>query len=268
MSMSPSTFQTIQRLAGKAIGDFNLIEEGDRILVALSGGKDSWALLHTLAGLQRKAPVKFTLIPATIHPGFTTFRCESLRAAVAELGLELHIEETRNAQIIREHKRPGSSYCAFCARLRRGTLYTLAQRLQCNKVALGHHLDDFIETLLLNQFFSGTTAAMSPKMLADNKEQCIIRPLVYVEEDLIRAWVETTHLPIIGCGCPQGMHQDQNRRKVKALLTGLQEQIPHIKKSMLNAMRNVQTRHLLDPELNPELQTRDIRDIDTPAPGK
>lgn len=148
-----SSIHSIKRLTGKAIGDFDMLHDGDRVLVALSGGKDSWAMLHTLALLQRKAPIKFTLIPATIHPGFTSFECESLRNSVAELGLILHIEETRNAEIIREHKRPGSSYCAFCARLRRGVLYSLAQRLQCNKVALGHHLDDFIETLLLNQFF-------------------------------------------------------------------------------------------------------------------
>jgi len=238
-----------------------MLADGDRVLVALSGGKDSWALLHTLTGLQRKAPVNFTLIPATIHPGFTTFKCESLRPAVADLGLELHIEETGNAEIIQEHRRPGSSYCAFCARLRRGALYTLAQRLECNKVALGHHLDDFIETLLLNQFFSGTLAAMSPNMLADNGTQHVIRPLVYVNEKRIIRWKEAVDLPIIDCGCPQSAQLDQNRQKIKRLIAELEQQIPHIKKSMLNAMRNVQPHRLLDQELNYALQTRDIRHV-------
>jgi len=207
-------------------------------------------MLHTLVRLQRKAPVKFSLIPATIHPGFPTFKCQSLHTAVADLGLKLHIKETRNADIIQEHKRPGSSYCAFCARLRRGALYSLAQSLECNKVALGHHLDDFIETLLLNQFFSGTLAGMSPNMLADNGVQHVIRPLVYVDENLIIRWAESVDLPIIGCGCPQSALLDQNRQKVKSMIAELEQQTPHIKKSMLNAMRNVQPRHLLDPNLN------------------
>jgi len=250
MSKTDSSLNSIQRLVGKAIGDFNMLADGDRVLVALSGGKDSWAMLHTLASLQRKAPVNFSLIPATIHPGFTSFECDSLRNGVAELGLTLHIEQTRNAEIIREHIRPGSSYCAFCARLRRGALYSLAQRLECNKVALGHHLDDFIETLLLNQFFSGTLAGMSPNMRAENGLQSVIRPLVYVEESQIIRWAQTVDLPIIGCGCPQSAQLDQNRQKIKKLLAELEQQIPHIKKSMLNAMRNVQPRHLLDPNLN------------------
>ncbi|MCA1796142.1 MAG: tRNA 2-thiocytidine(32) synthetase TtcA [Geobacteraceae bacterium] len=206
-------------------------------------------MLHTLVRLQHKSPVKFFLIPATIHPGFPTFKCESLRTAVSDLGLELHIEETRIADIIREHRRPGSSYCAFCARLRRGALYTLAQSLECNKVALGHHLDDFIETLLLNQFFSGTLAAMSPHMRAENGVQSVIRPLVYVDERQIISWAERVDLPIIGCGCPQSAQLEQNRQKIKSLIAQLEQQIPNIKKSMLNSMRNVQPRHLLDPNL-------------------
>jgi len=250
MPKTDTSLNSIQRLVGKAIGDYNMLSDGDRVLVAFSGGKDSWTLLHTLVALQHKAPVKFSLIPATIHPGFPSFKCESLRAAVADLGMKLHIEETRNAEIIQEHKRPGSSYCAFCARLRRGTLYTLAQRLECNKVALGHHLDDFIETLLLNQFFSGTLAGMSPNMLADNGVQRVIRPLVYVDENQIIRWAESVYLPIIGCGCPQNALLDQNRQKVKGLIAELEQQIPHIKKSMLNSMRNVQPRHLLDPNLS------------------
>ncbi|MFO7830827.1 MAG: tRNA 2-thiocytidine(32) synthetase TtcA [Desulfuromonadaceae bacterium] len=267
MPKKDSTFKTIQRLAGKAIGDFNMLENGDRVLVALSGGKDSWSMLHALVRLERKAPIELELIPATIHPGFKTFECNSLHSAVSDLGLELHIEKTIIAEIIQKHRRPGSSYCAFCARLRRGALYTLAQRLECNKVALGHHLDDFIETLLLNQFFSGKLAGMSPNLRADNGLQRVIRPLVYVEEYQITRWAETMDIPIISCGCPQNAQLDQNRQRIKSLLTQLEQHIPHIKKSMLNSMRNVQPCSLLDQDLNPELQTRDVRDIQTSTPA-
>ena len=249
MAPKSSPLDRIQRLSGKAIGDFNLLQDGDRVLVALSGGKDSWAMLQVLLCLQRKAPIRYTLIPVTIHPGFPDFDCSELHTAVAQLGLHLHVEMTNNVDIIAEHKRPGTSYCAFCARLRRGAMYTTASRLGCNKIALGHHLDDFIETLLLNQFFSGTIAAMSPDMLANSGKHRVIRPLVYVEEQMIHEWIDTVDLPLLYCGCPQAQQLDQKRQKIKQLLSELQLEIPQIKKSLLNAMRNVQPRHLLDPHL-------------------
>jgi tRNA 2-thiocytidine biosynthesis protein TtcA len=242
-------FDKIKRLTGKAIGDFNLIEENDRILIAISGGKDSWTMLHALKELQRRAPIHYELIPVTINPGFDGFDTATIRHYLKELGFEGHIETTNGEEVINAHLRPGSSYCAFCARLRRGALYTTAQQLGCNKVALGHHLDDHIETLLLNQFYSGTISAMSPKLLADNGEQTVIRPLVYVEEPLIAQWATLRGVPRVDCSCPMLVRRDQKRQRMKQLVEQLQEEIPQIKNSLLNAMRNVQPRHLLDKNL-------------------
>ena len=242
-------FGKIRRLTGKAIGDFNLIEDNDRILVAISGGKDSWTLLHVLTELQRRAPIRYELIPVTIDPGFGDFDTGNIRDHLEQHGFNGHIEHTKINKVIDSHLRPGTSYCSFCARLRRGALYATAEQLGCNKVALGHHLDDHIETLLLNQFYSGTLAAMSPKLQADNGRQTVIRPLIYVEEPLIEQWAQLKGLPQIDCSCPALVRRDQKRQRIKQLVTALSEEIPELKKSLLNAMGNVQPRHLLDKQL-------------------
>ena len=242
-------FAKIKRNAGRAIGDFNLIEDNDRILVAISGGKDSWAMLHALHELHRRAPIKYQLVPVTIDPGFADFDTAAISTYLRELGYTPHIETTAGKEIIAEHLRPGSSYCSFCARLRRGALYTCATRLGCNKVALGHHLDDHIETLLLNMFYSGAIAAMSPKLAADNGLHTVIRPLVYVEEQLISLWAKCAGVPQIDCRCPQGAGNDQKRQEIKALLHRLSSDNGQLKNSLLKALGNVQPRHLLDKRL-------------------
>jgi len=238
----------IKRSCGKAIGDFNLIEDGDRIAVAISGGKDSWTLLHILADLRQRAPVNFELIAVNFDPGFSGFRSDLIIDYLERFKLPWHVEKTASAAIIEEKLRPGSSYCAFCARLRRGFLYSVAQRLKCNKLALGHHLDDFIETLLLNQFYGGKLAAMSPKMTADNGEQTVIRPLVYVEEALISDYSARCDFPIISCACPLAGEQEQlqQRQRMKHLMNELSSEIPQIRQSLLRAMGNIHHRHLLD----------------------
>ena len=179
--MEGQLYQRIKKLTGKAIGDYNLIEEGDRIAVGVSGGKDSYTLLHILDALRRRAPIQYELVAVNVDSGFPGFRKEVVAKHLAEHGFEHRMESTNCYGIIEEKRRPGTSYCSFCARLRRGVLYSLADELGCNKIALGHHLDDFIETLLLNQFYIGTLAAMSPRLLADNQRHTVIRPLVYVE---------------------------------------------------------------------------------------
>lgn len=249
MGAADKLSQRIKKQVGKAIGDFSLIEEGDRILVAVSGGKDSYVLLHMLETLRRKAPVSFTLKAVNIDPGFPGYRSDLIADYLASQGLDYHIEVTQNNEIIEENLREGTSYCAFCARMRRGFLYSAAQRLNCNKVALGHHLDDFIETLLLNQFFSGKLAAMSAKMKADNGLHTIIRPLVYVEESDIALLSQELAFPIIDCNCPVVGATDQNRQKMKQLISTLAEDIPAIRSSMLRAIRNVQPRQLLDDRI-------------------
>ena len=152
-------------------------------------------------------------------------------------------------RIIEQKRTPGSSFCSFCARLRRGVLYTEAQALGCNKIALGHHLDDFIETLLLNQFFTGTLAAMSASMLADNGVHTVIRPLVYVEEKDIADFAAQSDFPIVSCSCPPDVRTDMNRRRMKELLAQLEVEFPGIKHSLIAALGKVEPRHLLDTML-------------------
>ncbi|MDY0267634.1 tRNA 2-thiocytidine(32) synthetase TtcA [Trichloromonas sp.] len=244
-------FRKIRKLTGKAIGDFNLIEDGDRIAVGISGGKDSYTLLHILDSLRRRAPVRYELVAVNVDPGFPGYRKEHIEKHLREHGFAQHFESTDCAEIIDAKLRPGSSYCAFCARLRRGVLYTVADRLGCNKLALGHHLDDVIETLLLNQFYIGTLAAMSPCLLADNGRHTVIRPLVYVEEADIAEFAARNGFPIVCCSCPVVGAVDQKRQRMKQLIAELSRENPQLRRSLLSACGNVQPRHLMDPRLTP-----------------
>jgi tRNA 2-thiocytidine biosynthesis protein TtcA len=247
--LNNANFRKIKKLTGQAVGDFNLIEDGDRIAVAVSGGKDSYALLHILNQLRRRAPIQFELIAVNVDAGFPGYRKDILEDYLRTCGFQVHMEATDCSEIIDERLRPGSSYCAFCARLRRGFLYTVADRLGCNKIALGHHLDDFIETLLLNQFYVGTLAAMSPKLLAENKRHTVIRPLVYVEEaDIIKLALQN-EFPIIDCGCPVMGREDQKRQRMKQLIAELCKENKYLKRSMIRSLSNVRPRHLLDLEM-------------------
>ena len=249
MLLNNAHFRKVKKLTGQAVGAFKLIEEGDRIAVAVSGGKDSYALLHILEQLRRRAPINYELIAVNVDAGFSGYRKDILEKYLRECGFQIHMEATGCSHIIEEKLRPGSSYCAFCARLRRGVLYTIADRLGCNKIALGHHLDDFIETLLLNQFYIGTLAAMSPRLLADNQRHTVIRPLVYVEETDIIKLARQNDFPIIDCGCPVMGQQDQKRQRMKRLLTELHKENRYLKRSMIRALGNVRPRHLLDQEM-------------------
>jgi len=242
-------FNKMKRQTGKAIGDFDLIADGDRILVGISGGKDSYLLLHILEALRVKAPVKFELIAVNIDSGFPEYQKERIEHHLKQHKFKYVMAKTNSYQIIEEKLKPGTSYCAFCARLRRGTLYTQAEELDCNKVALGHHLDDFIETLLLNQFFGGTLAAMNAKLLADNGKHTIIRPLVYVEEADIQEFSDNIEFPIVNCSCPVAGTEEQKRYEMKLLIKELTEKIPEIRHSMIRAIGNVHPRHLLDRQL-------------------
>jgi tRNA 2-thiocytidine biosynthesis protein TtcA len=242
-------YQRIKKQVGKAIGDFNLIEAGDRIAIGVSGGKDSYTLLHILEALRRRAPISYELVAVNVDSGFPGYRKEVIEEHLRTQAFEYRMVPTDCYQIIEEKRRPGSSYCSFCARLRRGVLYTQAEELGCNKIALGHHLDDFIETALLNQFYVGTLAAMSPSMLADNGKHTVIRPLVYVEESDIIKFSRLSEYPIICCACPVCGVIDQKRQRMKRLIKELAKEIPHIRRSMIGALGNVHPRHLLDPQL-------------------
>lgn len=239
----------IKHEVGRAVADFSLIQDGDRIAVGVSGGKDSYTLLHILAELQRRAPIKYELVAITIDSGYPGFRSDVIVKHLEDNGFTYHLEKSNHFEIIKEKRRPDSSYCSICARLKRGSLYTLAKQFGCNKLALGHHLDDFIETLLLNQFFVGSLKAMAPSMLADNGETTVIRPLVYVEEKEIIQFARENEFPVVCCCCPVCGTVDMQRKKMKQLLTELQKSIPHVKRSLLRALANVQPRHLLDQRL-------------------
>jgi len=235
----------IRRLAGKAVGDFGLIQSNDRILVALSGGKDSWTLLHILEGLRRRAPVNFSLIAVTINPGFPGFQTGLIEAYLRERGYEYRIVHAPIHEIMLEKLKPEDTPCSLCARIRRGVLYTQAIEHGCTKVALGHHTDDFIETLLLNQFYNGTIKAMSPLVHAEDGRNVVIRPLVYVHEDVIIQYASAARFPITCCACPSCGDPNMKRARIKNLLSGLEREQPGIKASLLAALGDIDPRHLL-----------------------
>jgi tRNA 2-thiocytidine biosynthesis protein TtcA len=242
-------FIRVKHAVGRAIGDFGLIGDGDRIAVAVSGGKDSYTLLHLLGELRRRAPIRYELVAVNIDSGYPGYRADLIEKHLREQGFACHMEKTDHYGVIEEKRRPGSSYCSICARLKRGVLYTVAQRLGCNKLALGHHRDDFVETLLLNQFFVGSLKAMAAKMLADNGQTTVIRPLVYVPESDIGAFARDNAFPVVCCCCPACGVADMKRKRMKALLTELEKEYPFVKSSLLNALGNVHPRHLLDLDL-------------------
>jgi tRNA 2-thiocytidine biosynthesis protein TtcA len=255
----------IKHNVGKAIADFSMIAEGDRIAVGVSGGKDSYTLLHILNELRSRAPVNYELVAITIDSGYPGFRSDVIAEHLRDNGFNYHVEKTNHYEIIKEKRRPDSSYCSICARFKRGTLYSLARELGCNKLALGHHLDDFIETLLLNQFFVGSLKAMSPSMLADNGEITVIRPLVYVEEKEIIPFSRENGFPVVCCCCPVCGTADMQRKKMKELLKELEKGIPHVKRSLLRALANVQPRHLLDKRLQEFCAAASLSSDDVPA---
>lgn len=242
-------FRRIKNRVGRAIAEYGLIEDGDRIAVGVSGGKDSYTLLHMLDTLRRRAPVRYEVVAINIDSGYPGFRADIIEEHLHENGFTVHMEKTDHYGIIKEKRRPDSSYCSICARLKRGALYALAQQHNCNKLALGHHMDDFIETLLLNQFFVGALKAMAPGMLADNGLTTVIRPLVYVSEEDIIQFSRNNRFPVVCCCCPVCGSADQQRRRMKELLKELEKENPYIKKSLLRALANVQPRHLLDKRL-------------------
>jgi tRNA 2-thiocytidine biosynthesis protein TtcA len=242
-------FKKIRHSVGKSIADFNLIESGDRIAVAVSGGKDSYTLLLLLEELRRRAPVSFELVAVNIDSGYPGYRTDIIEYFLRKNGFTYQMVPSQHYDIIKEKRRPGSSYCSICSRLKRGALYEAAQTLGCNKLALGHHKDDFIETLLLNQFFIGSLKSMSASMLADNGVITVIRPLVYVNEEDIITFSNQVELPVVCCCCPVCGTADMQRKRMKRLLMELQVDIPHVKSSLLKALSNVHPRHLLDSTL-------------------
>ncbi len=234
------------RATGRAIADHELIAPGDRILVAMSGGKDSYTLMRILTLLRERAPVPFELVGVNIDQGYRGYRADVVEDYLAANGYERHVESTDIDEAVKAIVEPGGTACALCARLRRGVLYRLAGELRCNKIALGHHADDVVETLLLNLFFNGTLAAMPLKLHADDGRNVVIRPLGYCREESIREYARLMRFPVIGCMCQHCGDTSLQRQKVKALLRDLEARNPGIKSSLLRSLSRVKPSHLLD----------------------
>jgi tRNA 2-thiocytidine biosynthesis protein TtcA len=246
----------LAKKATRAIVEYQMIEEGDRVMVGLSGGKDSWALLQILDVLRQRAPVTFSLIAVNVDSGYKDYKHDLIARTCDARGWEYRIEHTGIGQTIDDILDDGATPCSLCARLRRGVLYRMAKDTGATKIALGHHADDFIETLLLNLFFAGALKAMPAKLVSDDAAHVVIRPLVYVGEDEARAYCKESELPIIGCCCPACGDLGLQRQRAKRLLVELEREHPGVKNSMLKALSNVAPRHLLDTRLNPPGELR------------
>lgn len=238
------------REVGRAIVDYNMIEEGDRVMVCLSGGKDSYGLLDILMKLQARAPVNFELIAVNLDQKQPGFPADVLPAYLSKLGIRFHIETQDTYSIVKDKIPEGKTMCSLCSRLRRGILYRVARELGATKIALGHHRDDMLQTLFLNMFFGGKLKGMPAKLVSDNGEFMVIRPLAYVpEKDLIR-WAEYRQFPIIPCTLC-GSQENLQRKQVGNLLREWDKQYPGRLENMLHALQHVVPSHLMDRTLYP-----------------
>ena len=248
--------RVVQKL-GEASGRWNLLDEGDRVMVCVSGGKDSYALLDALLLHARRSPIHYSLVAVNIDQGWPGYATDRIEAHLKTRGVEYRMVDAFSiASIVEDKLEPGATPCSLCSRLRRGVLYNLAVELGATKIALGHHLDDSIETLMLNLFYSGQLRAMPPKLVSDDGRNTVIRPLVYVEECDLIAYAAEKQYPTVRCGCPTCGLPDQKRQVVKRWLAGIAEEHPGLKTQMLAAMENVRPGHLFDRSLIDRLAGR------------
>jgi tRNA 2-thiocytidine biosynthesis protein TtcA len=238
------------RKVGQVVADFpRMIEQGDRIMVCVSGGKDSYALLDMLLHLQRRAPVSFELVAVNVDQGWPGYRTDLIAGHLAGLGVAHKMVVDDFASVVEANVPAGKTPCSLCSRLRRGLLYNLAGEMGCSKIALGHHADDLIETLVLNLFYSGKLASMPAVLRSDDRRNTVIRPLAYAPEAALIEYADERGFPVVSCGCPACGLPEQKRQVVKQLLGQLEASDPGIKQNMLAALRNVNPTHLLDPAL-------------------
>ncbi len=247
--MQPSALERkLGRAVARAVVDFGMIDDGDRVLCAVSGGKDSYAMLHLLRQLQRKAPVRFDIRAVNVDQGHPGYPGHLLREYMAREAYDFTMVEEDTYSIVTEKIPAGKTYCSLCSRLRRGILYRVAAELGCNKIALGHHRDDVLQTLLLNLMFAGKLASMPPKLVADSGACVVIRPLVYCAEEDIRGFAQEAAFPILPCDLC-GSQDNLQRKQMGRMLDDLERQRPGTKAVMLAALQNVRPSHLLDRDL-------------------
>ena len=238
----------LRRNVGKAVADYRMIEEGDRIMVCLSGGKDSYAMLDILMNLQKNAPIQFELVAVNLDQKQPGFPEKVLPNYLDTLDIEYHILEKDTYSIVTSKIPEGKTYCSLCSRLRRGTLYGFAEQIGATKVALGHHRDDIVETLFLNMFYQGKLKAMPPKLLSDDKRNVLIRPLAYCKESDLVALAELKQFPIIPCNLC-GSQAGLQRNAVKEMLAQWERQFPGRIDAIFGAIKNVAPSQLADTSL-------------------
>jgi tRNA 2-thiocytidine biosynthesis protein TtcA len=238
----------LRRLVGSAIADFNMIENGDRVMVCLSGGKDSYALLDILRNLQAHAPTRFELVAVNLDQKQPGFPEEVLPRYLSAIGMPFRIVEQDTYSVVKRVIAEGKTTCSLCSRLRRGVLYRVAGELGATKIALGHHRDDILETLFLNLFYGGKLKTMPPKLVSDDGRNIVIRPLAYCKEKDLAAYAEMENFPIIPCNLC-GSQKNMQRQAVKEMLQQWDKKFPGRLETMFTALQNVQPSHLADPGL-------------------
>jgi len=238
----------LRRLAGQAIGDFNMIGAGDKVMVCLSGGKDSYALLDVLLHLREHAPIGFDVIAVNLDQKQPDFPAHVLPEYLAGLDVPFRIVEQDTYSVVKRVIPEGKTLCSLCSRLRRGALYRVAAELGATRIALGHHRDDIIETFFLNLFYGGTLKAMPPKLVSDDGKHIVIRPLAYCEEKDLAEYAEVKRFPIIPCNLC-GSQENLKRQEIKALLREWERRHPGRVETILTGLENVRPSHLLDRNL-------------------
>jgi tRNA 2-thiocytidine biosynthesis protein TtcA len=236
------------RLVGQAIGDFNMIERGDKVMVCLSGGKDSYALLDILMTLRERAPIDFEIVAVNLDQKQPNFPDHILPAYLKQLGIPFHIENQDTYSIVKRLIPEGKTTCSLCSRLRRGILYRVADELGCNKIALGHHRDDILETFFLNMFFGGKLKGMPAKLVSDDGKHMVIRPMAYVKEEDTERYAEVKGFPIIPCDLC-GSQENLQRKQIKGLMREWEKKHPGRVENIFSALSTVVPSHLMDRDL-------------------